>query len=91
MEVDSSKQFVQKTQFPRNNWQTEKRQREPSFQYNKPQPSFQHVNKQQRVNHVDETTEIRSIYGDSLENNYDTEAEDQQTDTSELESTFLGE
>lgn len=91
MEVDPSKQYVQRTQFQQNNWQAEKRQREPSFQYNKLQPSFQHINKQQRVNHVDESIDICSVYDNPLENNYETEAEDSQTAVSEQESTFLEE
>lgn len=86
-------QAQQMHQMPKQTFATppQPRQREPSFQYNKPQPSYQHVNKQQRVNHVDETTDIRSIYDDSMENNCETETEDLQTTMSERESIFLEE
>lgn len=84
MEIDSSKQFVQQ------NWQAEKRQREASFQFNKPQPSFQHLNKQQRVNHVDEAAEIQSVYdAGSLENNFESETDNTEDNT--RESVFLEE
>lgn len=94
MDVDTSKQYLPRTQFQPNNWQGEKRPREQSFQYNKPQQSFQHVNKQQRINNVDEAVDIQSVYDesfDSLENNHDTEAGDSQTNMTEQESIFLEE
>lgn len=91
MEIDTSKQNIPTNQFQRGNWQAEKKSREPSFQYNKQKPSYQHVSKQQRVNHVDESTDIRSIYDDSMENNCETESNDLQTTMSEQESIFLEE
>lgn len=73
MDVDTSKQNIQKTQIQPNDFQQMKRQRDPSFQsMNKQQPSFQHMTKQQRMHHLNETDEIRSIFVDSLKNNHDT-------------------
>lgn len=93
MEVDNSKQYVQ-----RNNAQPNyavKRDREPTFQYVKQnQPSFQHVHKQQRVNHMGEPDDIQSVYhyDDTLENNHnETENDDCQSNASKQESIFLGE
>lgn len=92
MEIDSSGQYVQKTQFQPNDLQQMKRQRDQSFQYvNKQTPSFQRTNKQQRVNHVEETDDIRSIYDESLDNNCETEVPDCQSTTSEQGSIFLEE
>lgn len=92
MEIDSSGQYVQKTQFQPNDVQQMKRQRDPSFQYvNKQTPSFQRMTKQQRVNHVEETDDIRSIYDDSLDNNCEAEVPDCQSVTSEQGSVFLEE
>lgn len=92
MEVDPSKQYVQRNQFQPNNF---KREREPSFQYaNKQQSSFQHMNKQQRVNHLGESDEIQSVFqhGASLDNNCDEmENADCQSNVSTQESTFLDE
>lgn len=92
MEVDPSKQYVQRNQFQPNNF---KRDREPSFQYaNKQQSSFQHMNKQQRVNHLGESDEIQSVFqhGASLDNNCDEmENADCQSNVSTQESTFLDE
>lgn len=86
MEIDSSGQFVQKTQF--NQFQS-KRQGEPSAQY-RPQPSFQHVNRNQRMNHVEEA-DIVSVYDTSMDNNYDAGTQDNQSTISETESVFLDE
>lgn len=59
MDVDTSKQNIQKTQIQPNDFQQMKRQRDPSFQsMNKQQPSFQHMTKQQRMHHLNETDEI---------------------------------
>lgn len=92
MEVDSSGQYVQRTQFTPRDPQQMKRQRESSFQYmNKQPPSFQHVIKQQRVNQINETDDIQSIHDDSLDNKCDTEAHDCQSITSEQGSIFLDE
>lgn len=82
MEVDASQRYSKMASFPQNNWQTEKRPREPSFQYNRPQPSFQHVNKQQRVNHIEESVDIQSVCDNSLENNYGNGEEDDQSTVS---------
>lgn len=84
MDVDSSRQNIQRTQFQPNNFQAMKRERDPSFQY---------MNKHQRMNHVNTPDDIQSIYhNDSLENNYD-EAEnlEDQSTTSIQESIFLEE
>lgn len=92
MEIDSSKQFAQKTNFQPNDFAQFKRQRDPSFQYaNKQPPSFQHANKQQRVNHVDEHEEIHSVYDVSMDNNCATEIPDNESVTSEHGSVFLDE
>ena len=90
MEIDSSGQYVQKTQFQSNDFQHFKRQREPSFQYaNNQQPSYQNVNKQQRVNHVND--DIKSVHGNSMDNNCDAEPNDDASTVSDEESTFLEE
>lgn len=92
MEIDSSGQFVQKTQNQHNDFHQTKRQREPSFQYaNKPSPSFQHTNKSPRVNHIEESDDIHSVYENSMENNCDEETQDNQSTISEEGSIFLGE
>lgn len=92
MEVDSSGQYVQKTQHHPNGFQQMKRQREPSFQYtNRQTPSAQHVNKQQRVYHVEEIDGIHSVHGDSMANNYEDENDDCQSTTSDTKSIFLEE
>lgn len=84
MEIDNSKQYIQRAQFSANN-QPMKRERDPSFQY---------MNKQQRVNHVNESDDIQSVYfyDDSLENNCDEVADaDYEHADSKQESIFLGE
>lgn len=92
MDIDSSKQHVQKTQFPPNEFQHVKRPRDPSYQYmNKQQTSFQHMNKQQRMNHVNETDDIQTVFDDSMENNNETDNFDCKSTTSEQGSVFLEE
>lgn len=92
MEVDSSGQYVQKTQHQSNDFNQIKRQREPSFQYNnKPSPSFPHMSKNQRVNHVDDNEDIHSVFENSMDNNCDTEVFDNQSTVSEEGSVFLDE
>lgn len=93
MEVDSSKQFVQRTQHQPNDFHQMKRQREPSFQYaNKPSPSFQQMNKNQRVNHIDENEDIHSVFENSMDNNFcETENCDNESTISEEGSVFLDE
>lgn len=82
MEVDTSKQYVQRTQFSANP-QPMKRERDPSFQY---------MNKQQRVNHVNEPDDIQSVFHESMENNADeTDAPDHRSTISCQESIFLDE
>lgn len=89
MEVDASGQFTQKAH-PSNGFQQQKRQREQSLQYtNKPSTSFKHANNAQRINHVDEIDEISSSDENSMDNNYDTEAIEEQSAALELESVFL--
>lgn len=91
MGVDSSGQFVQKPQQTPNNFQ-QKRQREPFTYANKSAASFQYVNKNQRVNHVDESEDMYSVNGDSMDNNCDCEAVDEQQSTEpKEESIFLDE
>lgn len=86
MDVDNSKQNIQRTQFQsqQNNFQAVKREREPSFQ---------HMNKQQRLHHLDASDDIQSIYHhDSLDNNCDeTENLECASTISSQESTFLEE
>lgn len=90
MDIDSSKQNIQKTQYQQHELQALKRQRDPSFQYaHKQNSSFQHVGKQQRINHVNETEDIQSIYDDT--NQYDNENFENISSSSEKESTFLEE
>lgn len=89
MDIDTSKQNIQKPQFQSNDFQQMKRPREPTY-INK-QTSFQHANKQQRVNHLDEKDDIQTIFDDSMKNNHDTEIQDNQSTTSETESIFLDE
>lgn len=92
MEIDSSRQYVQKTQHQPNDFHQMKRHRDPSFQYaNKPTPSFPHMNKNQRVNHVDDNEDIHSVFENSMDNNYDTEIYDNQSADSEEASNFLDE
>lgn len=92
LEINGSGQVVQKPQHTTNNFQP-RRQREPPFQYaNKSSPPFQQANKNQRVNHVDESEDIYSVNGDSMDNNCDFEAVDEQQSTeSNEESIFLEE
>lgn len=85
MDVDGSKQHVQRTQFQPNTFQPMKRERDPSFQ---------NMNKQQRVNHMDEAGEIQSVYqyNDSMDNNCDEMGNaDCRSTTSNQESIFLEE
>lgn len=73
MEVDSSKQYAQPS-----GWQNEKRQREAAFYNNKPQQSFRQVNKQQWINHIDGNDDIQSMNENSMDNNCDSEATEEQ-------------
>lgn len=91
MDIDSSKNHVQRNQFQPNGAQV-KRQREPSFlRMGNQQPSFQHYSKQQRLNHANESDDIRSVYDDSVDYNCETDEPDCQSIISEQESVFLGE
>lgn len=90
MEVDTSKQFTQKSQQPNN--QQNKRPLDASFQYtNKPVASFQHVNKSQRINHIDENDDVNSVSEFSMENNYDSETSEELSIEPNEESVFLEE
>lgn len=93
MEVDGSRQYVQRNQFQPNNFQASKRERETSFQHvHKQQPSFQHMNKQQRVNHLNEPDDIQSVFHESMENNAEEmDAPDCRSTISCQESIFLDE
>lgn len=92
MEVDNSKQYVQRTQFRPNDPQAVKREREPSFQHMQRQPSSFQRMKHQRVNHVDEPDDIQTVFAcdDSLENNPD-DVENADLQSTSQESIFLGE
>lgn len=85
MDVDSSKRYIQSTQFQRpTQFQSNKRDRDPSFQ---------NANKQQRVNNIDGVDDIQSIYQhESLENNCNGTDDDECHSTiSTQESIFLEE